>query len=82
MSNRTGAHQIHEHRAGNISAAGGFVEIHIQSFQLQIAAALVRACGVYAVLVTYNLQGINKAECDLEDRKTASLEQTVQLKSY
>ena len=41
MSKGTGAHQIHEHGAWDISATGGFVEVYIQSFQLQIAAALV-----------------------------------------
>lgn len=56
------AHQIHQNRTWNISATGGLVEIHIQPFQLQITAALVRASWVYAVLVTYNLHDINNTE--------------------
>ena len=56
------AHQIHQNRTWNISATGGLVKIHIQPFQLQITAALVRASGVYAVLVTYNLHDISNTE--------------------
>lgn len=71
-----GAHQIHQNGTWNISAAGGLVEVHIEPFQLQIAAALVRAGGVYAVLVTYNLHDINNTEGGLEERKIAFTEQT------
>lgn len=46
-------------RPGNkpTPTTSGFVEVHIDSLQLQVGVAMVSACGVDAVLIANHLRG-------------------------
>ena len=43
--------QVHQDRAGDVAAAGGLVEVHVDALQLQVGVAVVRAGRVNAVLI-------------------------------
>ena len=43
--------EVHQHGAGNVAAAGGFVEVHVDALELEVGVAVVRAGGVNAMLV-------------------------------
>ena len=43
--------EIHEDGAGNVSATGGLVEVHVDALQLKVGVTMVRTGGVDAVLV-------------------------------
>jgi len=43
--------QVHQDGSGNVSSSGGFVEVHVDSFQLQIGISVVGSGRVNSVLV-------------------------------
>ena len=43
--------QIHKDGAGDVSATGGLVVVHVDALQLEVGVTVVRAGGVDAVLV-------------------------------
>ena len=47
--------QVHQDGSGNVSSSGGFVEVHVDSFQLQIGISVVGSGRVNSVLVGNNL---------------------------
>ena len=44
--------EIHQNRAGDVAAAGGFVEVHVDALELEIGVSLVGSGGIDAVLIT------------------------------
>ena len=47
--------EVHEDGAGHVASTGGFVEVDVDAFELEIGVTLVGAGGVDAVLVTDDL---------------------------
>jgi 3-oxoacyl-(acyl-carrier-protein) synthase len=46
--------EIHEDRAWDVASASGFVEVDVDTLELQIAVTLVGTSGINAVLITHN----------------------------
>jgi hypothetical protein len=47
--------QVHQDGAGHVAAAGGLVVVHVDTLQLEVGVAVVRAGGVNAMLVADDL---------------------------
>jgi len=57
LAERTSTHrvhgtrlQIHKDSARDVTAAGGFVEVHVDALELEVAVTVVSAGGVHTVL--------------------------------
>ena len=46
--------EVHEHGARDVAAAAGLVEVDVDPLQLQVRVAMVCACRVDAMLITYH----------------------------
>ena len=62
LSERSGSHgvhgsgfQVHKDGSGNISSSSGFVEVHVDSFQLEVRISVIGSGRVNSVLVGNNL---------------------------
>ncbi len=62
LSKRSGSHgvhgsgfQVHKDGSGNISSSSGFVEVHVDSFQLEVRISVIGSGRVNSVLVGNNL---------------------------
>mmetsp|Transcript_7107 Transcript_7107/g.43999 ORF Transcript_7107/g.43999 Transcript_7107/m.43999 type:complete len:507 (+) Transcript_7107:1893-3413(+) len=62
LSKRAGTHgvhgsgfQVHEDGSGDVPSTGGFVEVHVDPFELQVAVSMVGSDGIDAVFVAADL---------------------------